>query len=61
LSIAGVKAVAIALGGSHTCVIVTFGYAKCWGLNNYGQLGIANNGRDQEERPVDVLLGTGMY
>jgi len=30
----------VAAGWGHTCVQTTFGWAKCWGNNEYGQLGI---------------------
>lgn len=30
---------AIAVGGEHTCAILTTGKAKCWGANEKGQLG----------------------
>lgn len=41
-------------GGSHTCVITTSGGAKCWGYNEYGQLG-NNSGSLKSLVPVDVL------
>jgi alpha-tubulin suppressor-like RCC1 family protein len=36
----GRTATAIAAGHYHSCAILDNGSVKCWGLNNYGQLGI---------------------
>ena len=54
---AGTAATSIALGGSHTCAIVTGNGIKCWGKNDNGQLGIGNT--VQKTSPVDVSLGAG--
>jgi alpha-tubulin suppressor-like RCC1 family protein len=32
----------ISVGGNTTCAVTTSGAAKCWGLNNNGQLGIGS-------------------
>ncbi len=48
----GVSAIIIALGFQHTCAIVTGGGVKCWGRNDFGQLGIGNTA--DQYGPVDV-------
>ncbi len=50
---AGVSATTITLGGLHTCAIVAGGGVKCWGYNDYGQLGIGST--LQQTSPVSVL------
>jgi alpha-tubulin suppressor-like RCC1 family protein len=35
----GISGAAVAAGRSHTCVILNDGSVKCWGKNEYGQLG----------------------
>ena len=41
----------VAVGGIYTCAIVS-GAAKCWGANNFGQLG--DGSRNSRLTPVDV-------
>jgi len=42
----GVSATEFAIGALHACALLTNGAVKCWGLNNFGQLGVG----DRESR-----------
>lgn len=49
----------VAAGWAHTCAASTTGAVKCWGYNNYGQLG--DNTITLRQTPVDVVgLGSGI-
>ena len=61
----GVHAVYAALGGFHSCAILNNGKVKCWGRNNYGQLGYGDtttrgtNSQHMGDNLPYVDLGTG--
>jgi alpha-tubulin suppressor-like RCC1 family protein len=49
----GAAAVSLAVGSKHVCVLTTSGGVRCWGDNQYGQLGDGTQiGRSA---PVDVI------
>ena len=53
------RAKAISLGNEHTCAILDNNTLKCWGRNNYGQIG---NGNDNDQNaPTLVNLGDTTY
>ncbi|WP_437946518.1 hypothetical protein WME98_37470 [Sorangium sp. So ce296] len=61
----GEAVTALATGGYHTCALLASGRVKCWGLNDFGQLGLgdmANRGDAPDEMgdalpPVDLGEG----
>ena len=60
----GRTATAIASGDVHTCAVLDDGSVKCWGRNNYGQLGIGNtddtgNASGEMAQLTGINLGTG--
>jgi alpha-tubulin suppressor-like RCC1 family protein len=46
------SAVAISTGGNHSCAILSDGTVKCWGGNDYGQLG--DGTRTRRTTPIGV-------
>ncbi|HLK92463.1 MAG TPA: DUF4215 domain-containing protein [Polyangia bacterium] len=58
----GAQVAAVAAGGNDTCAILQDGSLRCWGLNDYGQLGLGNtNTIGDDELPsaavAEVSLG----
>ncbi len=57
----GGPVVAIGLGERHSCAIITGGALKCWGYNNFGQIGIGESKQRTINAPVAVNLGGPAY
>ena len=57
----GGHVVQISAGGSHTCALLDNGAVRCWGSNEYGQLGYPNTPNIGDDEPAgaggDVVLG----
>jgi len=49
----GTGVAAVDVGGDHVCALTTAGGVKCWGKNNYGQLG--DGTFDNRLTPVNVV------
>jgi alpha-tubulin suppressor-like RCC1 family protein len=54
---ANVRAVQITAGGSHTCILTNAGLIKCWGSNQFGQLGLGNTNNIGDNETPDSLPG----
>eukprot|EP01084_Bolivina_argentea_P002370 4369_1 len=54
----GFKVTDIVAGDSHTCALSTLNKIKCWGRNDYGQLGYedTNNRGDDPGEMANALL-----
>jgi alpha-tubulin suppressor-like RCC1 family protein len=51
------KIIQIAVEKNHTCVLFEQGKIKCWGVNNYGQLGYGD--QQDRSRPPSEFVHTG--
>ncbi|MBK9072920.1 MAG: hypothetical protein IPL79_18250 [Myxococcales bacterium] len=49
----GGKVLSVSAGGYHTCALIEGGTVKCWGSNDYGQLGQEDN-TDRGALPGDI-------
>jgi alpha-tubulin suppressor-like RCC1 family protein len=55
----GRTAKAIAAGPRHTCALLNDDSVKCWGWNQYGQLGLGDNTNRNAPEATPVALGAG--
>jgi alpha-tubulin suppressor-like RCC1 family protein len=56
VEVTGLRDVAsFAVGSHHTCAALKNGQVKCWGRNNFGQLGTTFDKIEQSSIPVDIL------
>jgi len=52
---AGVTVKDLALGDSHTCALLTTGDVRCWGRNDFGQLGYGDTNNRGDNEPINNL------
>jgi len=45
---------ALALGGNHSCALLRDGYVRCWGNNDFGQLGQGSTAFLADKQPYEV-------
>ena len=52
-------AVNVAIGGYHTCAVLTNSTIECWGFNGYGQLGTSDTSdRNSPTEIADLVAAT---
>lgn len=47
---------ALALGENHSCALLKDGYVRCWGNNDYGQLGQGSTAFFADKQPYEVAV-----
>ncbi len=52
VNLGGHAAVAITAGDDHSCALLDDGTVRCWGLNDFGELGSATNNGTVNPNPV---------
>ena len=59
VDLGGAKAVQVAGGALHTCVLLEGGTVKCFGQNVYGQLGNTTNSGNTNPNPTPTTVDLG--
>ena len=53
----GERVISLSLGRDHTCALLGGGQVKCWGNNNYGQLGLGHRDTIGDSEVPSSILG----
>ncbi len=56
---AGKYAVDLTIGGDHSCALLNDSTIRCWGLNEFGQLGYGDTSQRNVPDPSPIYLGMG--